>query len=135
MLRVLENCDMTSVICALLELIKEFQEKGDKNLINLSIKCLLKTTHNLSSNIDNIKIDKILLQMHLLLLNLQKKYPDFSKRSQNDNLIFNTVKNIVGDFFKIKKDKILDDYSRSVKNHEINDKFLLQWIKSVLEKL
>ena len=135
MLRVLENCDMTSVICALLELIKEFQEKGDKNLINLSIKCLLKTTHNLSSNIDNIKIDKILLQMHLLLLNLQKKYPDFSKRSQNDNLIFNTVKNIVGDFVKIKKDKILDDYSRSVKNHEINDKFLLQWIKSVLEKL
>jgi hypothetical protein len=133
MLRILENCDITSVILALLELIKEFQEKEDKNLINLAAKCLLKTTQNLKLNIDNIKIDKVLLQIHLVLLTLQKKNQDSNKKIHN-NLVINTVKNMVEDFVKLKSDKILEEYSKSVKNHEINDKYILNWIKSVLEK-
>ena len=135
MLRILENCDTTSVITALLELIKELHDKEDKNLISLAVKCLLKTTHNLSENINNIKIDKILLQIHLLLLSLQKTNPDMTKRSHINTLIINTVKSIVGDFVKLKKEKILEDYSKSVKNHQLNDKFLLKWIKSALGKV
>ena len=134
MLRILENCDITFVISALLELIKEFHERDDKNLVNLSIKCLLKTTYNLSQNIDNINISKILLQIHLLLLSLQKKNKDLNKKSQTDALIISTVKNIVGEFVKYKKEKILEEYSKSVKNHKFNDKFLLKWIKAELEK-
>ena len=133
-LRILENCDITFVISALLELIKEFHEKDDKNLVNLSIKCLLKSAYNLSQNIDNIKISQILLQIHLLLLSLQKKNKDLNKKSQTDALIINTVKNIVGEFVKYKKEKILEEYSKSVKNHQFNDKFLLKWIKAELEK-
>ena len=33
------------------------------------------------------------------------------------------------------KEKILEDYSKSVKNHQLNDKYLLKWIKAALEKL
>ena len=134
MLRILENCDTTSVINALLKLIKEFQDKDDKNLINLAVKCLLKTAYNLANNINTIKIDKILLQIHLLLLSLQKNNPDMTKKTHNSNLIINTVKSIVGDFVKLKKDKILEDYSISVKNHPMNDKYLLKWIKAALDK-
>jgi hypothetical protein len=61
MLRVLDNCNTTLVIKVLLELLKEFHEKDDKNLIILTIKCLPKTICNLSENINNIQIDKILL--------------------------------------------------------------------------
>ena len=135
MLRILENCDITCVITALLELIKEFQEKEDKNLVNLAIKCLLKTTHNLSENIDRVDISKILLQIHLLLLSLQKNNKDLNKKTQTNVLIINTVKSIVGDFVKLKKEKVLEEYSKSVKNHQINDKFLLKWIKAALEKV
>ena len=135
MLRILENCDITFVITALLELIKEFQEKDDKNLVSLAIKCLLKTTHNLSENIDKVDISKILLQIHLLLLSLQKNNKDLNKKTQNTVLIINTVKSIVGDFVKLKKEKVLEEYSKSVKNHQINDKFLLKWIKAALEKV
>ena len=135
MLRILENCDITYVISALLELIKEFHERDDKNLVNLSIKCLLKTTYNLSKNIDNVKISQILLQIHLLLLSLQKRNKDLNKKSQIDVLILNTVKNIVSEFVKYKKEKILEEYSKSVKNHQYNDKFLLKWIKADLEKV
>ena len=134
MLRLLENCDTNSVISALLELIKEFYEKNDKSLISLTVKCLLKTTHNLSENINNIQMDKILLKIHLLLLSLQADDPDMRKKTDNNNLIINTLKNIVGDFTKIKKDKILEDYSKSVKNHQLNDKFILKWIKAILDK-
>lgn len=99
----------------------------------MAAKCLLKTTQNLKLNIDNIKIDKVLLQIHLLLLTLQKKNQDSNKKNHN-NLVINTVKNMVEDFVKLKKDKILEEYSKSVKNHEINDKYILNWIKSMLEK-
>ena len=135
MLRLLENCDTTSVIMALLELIKEYQIKNDKNLTSLAIKCLLKTTHNLSHQIDNIKIDKILLQIHLLMLSLQKNNPDLTVKTQINTMIVKTVKNIVGDLVALKKEKILEEYSKSVKNHILNDKFILGWIKSSLENV
>ena len=134
MLRLLENCNMTLVIISLLELIKEFQDKNDKNLINLAVKCLLKTTHNLSvNNINTIKIDKILLQIHLLLLNLQKKNPDLS--TNNNNFIINAIKNIIRDIVRLRKEKILEDYSKSVKNHQMADKYLITWIKAALGKI
>ena len=65
MLRVIENCDTTSVILALLEIIK--QNSNDINLSRLAIKYLLKTSQNVKSIIDNIQLDKIFLQMHLLI--------------------------------------------------------------------
>ena len=133
MLRILENCDTTFVISAFLELIKEFLDKDDKNMVNLAIKCLLKSTHNLEQNINSVNISKILLQIHLLLLSLQKNNKDL-KKSQTNVLIMNTVKNIVSDFVKLKKEKILEEYSKSVKNHQFNDKYLLKWIKAALEK-
>jgi hypothetical protein len=134
MLRLLENCNMTLVIISLLELIKEFQDKNDKNLINLAVKCLLKTTHNLSANnINTIKIDKILLQIHLLLLNLQKKNPDLS--TNKNNFIINAIKNIIRDIVRLRKEKILEDYSKSVKNHQMADKYLITWIKAALGKI
>ena len=58
-----------------------------------------------------------------------------NKNTQVVNLITSAVKNIVGDFVKLKKEKILEEYSNSVKNHEFNDKYLLKWIKAALEKV
>ena len=133
-LRLLENCDRNSVINALLQLIKEFYKNNNKNLINLTIKCLLKANQNLSENINNIQMDKILLEMHLLLLTLQEDNPDMSKRTDINNMIINSFKNFIGEYTKIKKDKILEDYSKSVKNHQFNDKFILKWIKATLDK-
>ena len=46
MLRIIEHCDITSVISALIEIIKEFQE--DNNTMGLAIKWLIKTTPDLS---------------------------------------------------------------------------------------
>ena len=135
MLRILENCDITHVIMALLELIKEFHEKDDKSLVVLAIKCLDKTKNDVSKNIDSIDMSKILLQIHLLLLSLQKNNKDLNGKKGTDAIIINVVKNIIGEFAKLKKEKMLEEYSKLGKNHQLEDKFLLKWIKASLEKL
>ena len=57
---VIENCDNTSLIFALFEIIKQNQNNSNSCLlINLVI--LLKTTQNIQYIINNIQLDKILL--------------------------------------------------------------------------
>ena len=136
MLRVIENCDTTSVILALLELIKQNQIKeDDQTLSNLAIKCLIKTTQNIPTIIPNIQTDKILLQMHLLLVNYEKIAPNLDTKSQTDTMIIRFIKNFIVDATKIKKEKILEDYSKSIKNLPNEDKYILNWIKSTLESI
>ena len=135
MLRIIENCDITFVISVLLELIKEFKEKEQINFIHLAVSSLLKAIKNLPDNIDGVDISKIFMQIHLLLLCLQKNNEDLNRKSEIDTIIINIVKNIVGDFVKLKKEKILEDYSKLDKNHQLEDKFLLKWIKEELEKI
>ena len=137
MLRILENCETTLVIIALLELIKEFQEKDDINSINLGVKCLLKVSNKLSENNNNIQIEKIFLQIHFLLLGLEKneKNNPIKKITKQRNIIIDSVRTVVRIIVKLKKEKKLKDYSKFEKNQEINDKFLLKWIKEELEKI
>ena len=60
MMCVIENCDNTSLIFALFEIIKQNQNNSNSCLlINLVI--LLKTTQNIQYIINNIQLDKILL--------------------------------------------------------------------------
>ena len=73
MLRVLENCDTTSVILALLEIVKQNQNNSDSGLLcNLVMKCLFKVTRNINEIVNKIQLDRILLQMHLLTYNFEK---------------------------------------------------------------
>ena len=101
----------------------------------LANKCLMKTTDNLSQNISNIKIHQILSQMHLLLLSLQKKNPNLTIKYQIDTKIIETVKAIVGNFAKLKKKAIWDEYLKTVKTHQSKDKFLYKWIKEALNEV
>ena len=133
MLRILENCNKTLVIKALLDLIKEFLEKDCSQIIDLSVKCLLKTKQNLSEDINNIQIEQILLQIHLLLMGLQKN-SNTRERIHYNNIIIGATKSIVDQLVNFKKEKILEEYSKSVKNHQLNDKYLLKWIKDALAK-
>ena len=132
MLRVLENCDTTSVILALLEIIKQNQNNKNSGLLcNLSIKCLCKITQNRNQIINKIQLDKILLQMHLLTYNFDK----LSNGKETNILIIRFIKNLIIDLVKIKKDKILEDYNKSIANNQYKDKYIYNWIITALESL
>ena len=73
---VIENCDNTSVIFTLVEIIKQIQNDSNSGLL---INKLLKTTQYIQSIINNIQLDKIILQMTYLLL-ISKKYLIIKKR-------------------------------------------------------
>jgi len=136
MLRVIENCDTTSVILALLEIIKQNQNNSNSGLLsNLAIKCLLKTTQNIQSIINNIQLDKILLQMHLLTYNFEKISNNLEQNSQSDIMIIRFIKNFIIDIVKIKKTDIMEDYNKSVANSQYKDKYIYSWIKSTLESI
>jgi hypothetical protein len=137
MLRVIENCDTTSVILALLEIIKQNQHNANSGLLsNLAIKCLLKTTQNIQSIINNIQLDKILLQMHLLTYNFDKLTTNnLEQNSQSDIMIIRFIKNFVIDITKIRKTDIMEDYNKSIGNSQFKDKYIFNWIKSTLESI
>ena len=133
MLRLLENCNPTEVIICLLDLIKKYRNDSEKNkLSNLAIKCLLKVNQNLKNIINEIKVDKILLEIHLVLIDFEQTQPGLIAKNQTDQMVLRFIKSIISDLVNLKRTKILDDYSNGVKNHEINDKYILKWIKNFL---
>jgi hypothetical protein len=133
MLRILENCDTTSVILVLLEIIKQNQMKEDDyNLSNLAIKCLIKITQNLKEYINNIQFDKILLQMHLILINYDKNINKMEIKTQTDIMTVKFIKNFIIDVVKIKRESVLQDYNNLIQNHKFKDKHIYAWIKNTL---
>ena len=137
MLRVLENCDITLVIVALLELLKEYQIREEKNIITLIIKCLLKTSHGLNEKNENLQTDKILYQIYLLLKYYQKQSNDLNNiQNSVDSLIIKTIRNIIGDIVKVKKNKIVDEYSEFILKNQINDDtYIIKWINGSIGNL
>ena len=133
MLRILENCNPTEVIICLLDLIKKYRNDKEKNkLANLAIKCLLKVNQNLKNIINEIKVDKILLEIHYVLIDFEQTQPGLTAKNQTDQMVIRFIKSIISDLVNLKRSKILEDYSNGVKNHEINDKYILKWIKNCL---
>ena len=137
MIRDIENCDTTSVILALLEIIRQNRNNVNYNILsNLAVKCLLKTTQNIQNVINNIQIDKLLLPMHLLTYNFDKlSTNNIEQNSQSDIMIIRFIKNIIIEIVKIKKTDIMEDYNKSIKNSQYKDKYIYNWIKSTLESL
>ena len=133
MLRILENCDTTSVILVLLEIIKQNQIKEeDYNLSNLAIKCLIKITQNLKEYINRIQFDKILFQMHLILIKYDEYINKMELKTQTDMMTVKFIKNFIIDVVKIKKEGALEDYNKLIKNHKFKDKYIYNWIKNTL---
>ena len=136
MLRVLENCDTTSVILALLEIVKQNQNNSDSGLLcNLVMKCLFKVTRNINEIINKIQLDRILLQMHLLTYNFEKLTNGKETNSQSSIMIIRFIKNFIIDMVKIKKEEIMDDYNKYIAESQYKDKYIYNWIMNTLQSL
>ena len=139
MLRVIENCYTTSVILVLLEIIKQNQNNVNSNLIlNLALKCLLKTTENIENIINNIQLDKILLQIYLLIYNIDKlPLSNIEQNSEMNNMILKFIQTFIIDIVKIKKSGIMEDYKKFIENRQYkdNDKYIYYWNKKTIESM
>lgn len=79
MLRILENCNHTYIICVLIDLLRKYQNYTSMGrLPNLVLKCILKLSKIIEKMIDSLEIDKIFLSMHeyLISVNHDNKSPN-----------------------------------------------------------
>ena len=76
MLRILENCNHTYIICVLINLQRKYKDYPSMpKLPNLIVKCLLKLSKIIEKLVDKLDIEKIFLSMHeyLLVINHDNK--------------------------------------------------------------
>jgi hypothetical protein len=135
MIRVMDNCDRTSVIIVLLQIVKKCQNSEDKKMGQLALKCLLKSTDNLGKFINSLNIGKILNELHIIIVKYEKMYPELKNKSQSDTYILRFIQNFIIDIVKFKADTILDIYNNSVKKSEIEDEYIIHWIQNALDSI
>ena len=133
MLRIIDNCDKTSVIRVLLEIIKNYQKNEDIKMGSLATKCLLKSIENLPHFINDLDLIKIFNDLHLIVVNFEKRYPELKNKNQTDSLILKFIKTFIANVTNLKEDCIFEIYSNSISKSEIEDKYIIHWIKACIE--
>lgn len=136
MLRLLENCDYTQVIEMLLDIVMKYKNSFEKSKISgLGIKCLLKIHQILEQIVNSIKLDKLLLKIHLIFCEFDRmNNGGLESENQTDQMIIRFIKNFIYEIVKIKREGIVGDY-RLVERHSDKDKYIKKWIKSILASL
>ena len=137
MMRILDNYNTTSILLILLELITNYYNKNIKNynlFILTILKCLEKKIQNFDKIISDIETDAILLQIHLLLNKINQFLPELNSKNEIDIKIITFIKKFLCDMVEYKKEKILEDYNKSVNCHFIKDKYMIKWIHEYIFK-
>ena len=137
MMRILDNYNTTSILLILLELITNYYNKNIKNynlFILTILKCLEKKIQNFDKIISDIETDAILLQSHLLLNKINQFLPELNSKNEIDIKIITFIKKFLCDMVEYKKEKILEDYNKSVNCHFIKDKYMIKWIHEYIFK-
>ena len=131
MVRILDNYNITSIILILLELISNNYNKEIQNnnlFILATLKCLEKKTQNMDKILPYIQVDAILLQIHLLL----NKFNELDSNKEIYVSIIDFIKKFIKKIVIFKKERILEDYNRTVKYHFIKDKHIIKMINEYL---
>lgn len=99
MLKVLENSDRTTSFSALLQLLtyKAPDHGFTHKYTELVVKCLIKLTKTLAATIGNLRIDRILYDLHRFLT----EHPP-SKFRDTDDIPLRTVKTILNEIVKLR---------------------------------
>ena len=134
MLRILEFCDRTDVIKLLIEK-EKLNRVPNPRLSEYSARCIIKLTHSINESIADVRIDEVLRSMHELLIDFEKEQPDLQIKSQTDHFVILSLKNLLIEMTKLKKEAIIEDYIKGVETHEIHDKYIKRWIKNTLDSL
>jgi hypothetical protein len=135
MMRILENYNITSILLILLELITNYYHKNTENnnlFIFTVLNCLEKKIQKIEEIIKFIEIDAILLQIHLLLNKLEENIPDLKEKDEMDKMIIIFIQKFLFKLVNYKKEKIFEDYNRSVKCHFLSDKYIIKWINEFI---
>ena len=130
MIRIIDNCDKTSIILILLEILKNHLEDENNSMSNLSVKCLLKSTEKLNEIINGLDMNKIFIEINSIIFNCELK-----NKYQRDSLFIKFIQNFINNVVKIKGEETLEIYNNSIGKNPNEDKHILHWIKGCLNNI
>ena len=130
MIRIIDNCDKTSIILILLEILNNHLEDENNSMSNLSVKCLLKSTEKLNEIINGLDMNKIFIEINSIIFNCELK-----NKYQRDSLFIKFIQNFINNVVKIKGEETLEIYNNSIGKNPNEDKHILHWIKGCLNNI
>ena len=132
MLRIIDFCNPTDTISIFIEE-EKINRISNQKLAEYSARCLVKITQNIKVIYQKMDIAKILRNIHEILIDYEKVQPDLLIKTQTDQMIIVSLRNLLNELVRTKKDDIIIDYNKGVENHNIKDKYIKKWIKNELD--
>ncbi|OCT81978.1 cytoskeleton-associated protein 5-A-like isoform X2 [Xenopus laevis] len=114
--KVLEKCDQTNILSALLVLLQDslLATASSPKFSELVMKCLWRMIRLLPEAINNINLDRILLDIH----NFMRVLPKEKLKQLKSELPMRTLKTLLHTLCKLKGPKIMDHLSMIENKHE-----------------
>ena len=132
---VIEYCDITNNIEIIIELEQKYRKDNPK-LAEYSARCLIIILQNIKNLWDKINYKKILGKIYEILEDFLLENKGLQLKEKTDQTILITLRNLVNELTKAKKDNILDDYNKWIQEMNINnEKYILNWIKESINRI
>ena len=134
MLKIIEYCNQTDTISIFITEEKNNRITNQK-LADYSARCLVKITQNIKVIYKILDIGKILKNIHEILIDFEKYQPDLQIKTEIDQMIIISIRNLLNELVRAKKEEIIIDYNKVIENHHIKDKYIKKWIKNELDEI
>ena len=132
---IIEFCEITKNISIIIEL-EQIYRKDKPKLAEYSARCLVIITQNIKNTYKNIDLKKIFNSIHLILEDFTKETNDLQLKEKTDQTIIITLRNLINELVKIKKENILNDYNDWIKKNNIDEeKYIINWIYESITKI
>ena len=132
---VIEYCDITNNIEIIIELEQKYRKDNPK-LAEYSARCLIIILQNIKNLSDKINYQKIFGKIYEILEDFLLENKGLQLKEKTDQTILITLRNLVNELTKAKKDNILDDYNKWIQEMNINnEKYILNWIKESINRI
>lgn len=130
-LKLMENFKPTFTFISFIKLIQIYRSDNSR-ICSLSIKCLLKLSNIMSSLINSIEIEKILVAIYEFISDFEKDSPELNTTSQNEEMCIKILRTIIHEIIKLKNEGIWNYYRMAIETNKLSDKHLKRWIQLIL---
>ena len=129
------NLNITKNIEIIIGLEKKFRKEKPK-LAEYSARCLIIVTQHVKESWNELNYNVIFGKIYEILLDFLNEDSELQTKEKTDQTILITLRNLVNEITKAKKENILDDYNNWLDEANIsNEKYILNWIKESLNRI
>ena len=127
MLHVIDYCSINENIIILIQLISK--NLNNEKLVEYGSRCLLIINPTIKDKYNQLNICNVFKEIHLFFVQFEKKF------GENDKILINSLKSLIEELVKIKKEYIIEDYINGVESSGYSDNYIRKWINDYLNKI